>query len=75
VRSRADLVAFVRAMLDGLVTQPDGWENLTLDRFLEALSRWTEDMDGWFLNRGEPVPDEPSWWLVAQMRMAATPYE
>ncbi|WP_457785924.1 DUF7660 family protein [Streptomyces rimosus] len=34
------------------------WENGSLNCCLEALSAWTNDMDGYFLNRGEPVPEQ-----------------
>ncbi|WP_442857041.1 DUF7660 family protein [Arthrobacter sp. YN] len=54
---------------------PEGWENADLESFLEAMSAWTRDMDGYFMNRGEPVPDVPSWQLFAQMLLAAKIYE
>ncbi|WP_455711071.1 DUF7660 family protein [Streptomyces nodosus] len=32
-------------------------------------------MDGYFINRGEPVPDRPDWSLIASMLRAACFYE
>ena len=26
-----------------------------------------EDLDGWFMNRGEAVPTQPTWGLVAEI--------
>ena len=76
VQSREDLASFVDALhADLLGGGVDTWENPTLDRFLEALSGWCADMPGWFKNRGEPVPAQPNWNLVAQMMLAATVYE
>ena len=73
--SRQDLADFIDQFRDSLRRDPESWENNDLDSFLEALSAWTRDMDGYFTNRGEPVPDVPSWRLIAQMLLAARVYE
>ncbi len=44
------------------------WENLSLDRYLEALHAWTEDM-------GERITEPPSWRTFANMLYAAKGYE
>ncbi|MFF3062182.1 hypothetical protein [Streptomyces sp. NPDC057909] len=52
VRTRADLVSYVRQLSQEAQAPSSGWENQSLDRYLEALSAWTSDMDGYFNNRG-----------------------
>ena len=69
--SRQDLADFIDQFRDSLRQDPESWENKGLVSFLEALSAWTREMDGYFINRGEPVPDVPSWRLIAQMLLAA----
>jgi hypothetical protein len=56
VRTRADLVTYIRQLSQEALATSSDWENQTLDRYLEALSAWANDMDGYFINRGEPVP-------------------
>ena len=73
--TRAELAGFIDQLADSFVEQPEVWENDTLERFLRAWSAWLGDMDGFFLNRGEDVPAEPSWQLIAQMLLAARVYE
>ncbi len=75
IKTRNDLSAFVAALRRDLLSSPDDWENATLERYLEALAAWAEDMDGYFLNRGEEIPTEPSWRLVGQLLLAAKYYE
>jgi hypothetical protein len=72
VSSRESLVTFVRDLAKSDKSQ---WENDSLDRYLEALSAWLTDIEGWTGNRGEPTPTQPSWQLVAHMLHAATLYE
>ncbi len=72
---RLDLADLVDQLRDSLNRDPESWENPDLDRFLDALAAWTRDMDGWFMNRGEPAPDAPSWELFGHMLLAAKIYE
>lgn len=71
ISTRQDLAAFILALRHELEQEPEAWENRTLGDFLEALARWTEDMDGYFLNRGEEVPQQPTWQTLALMLRAA----
>lgn len=74
VASRDDFIAFVRDLVKDLQDHPENWENGTLDRYLDTVAAWTEDMEGVFENIGKPVPS-PSWNLFAAILMAATMYE
>lgn len=73
--TRAELAGFLDQLADSLLEEPERWENDRLESFLRGWSAWLNDMDGYFLNRGEPVPDAPSWQLVAQMLLAARVYD
>jgi hypothetical protein len=75
IRSREDFVAFVKAMSKDLRDNPATWESSSLERFLEALGAWVEDMDGYYINQGKPVPQQPDWKVAADMLMAAKMYE
>ena len=75
VRTRHDLARFVDALRRDLDANEEAWENPTLDRYLEALSGWIADMEGWFANRGVPEPEQPDWNLVGHMLYAAKVYE
>jgi hypothetical protein len=59
----------------GLASDPEQWENPNLDRYLEALARVVDDLDGGFMSRGEAVPTQPSWGLVAEILDTAKIYE
>lgn len=59
---------------DDLIANGHTWENPRLERYLEALAGYIQDVDGAFANRGEPMP-EPSWWLIALLLSTAKDYE
>jgi hypothetical protein len=75
IKSREDFIAFVRTLSKDFRENPQSWENDNLERFLEALGSWVEDMDGYYRNQGKPVPQQLDWNTLADMLMAAKMYE
>jgi hypothetical protein len=75
IGSKADLVKFIEALAGDLQAHPEGWENASLERYLNALASWLEDSDGYYRNRGLQPPTSPTWKTVAEMLIAAKMYE
>ena len=75
VKTRQDLGRFIRALAKELDNPDEAWENQDLYSFLEAMAAWVDDMDGYYLNKGEAIPRDPSWGTIAQILLAATAYE
>lgn len=75
VRTREDFVAFTRQLAEFVPSLEEGTSNTDLERYLGALSAWTNDMETYFVNKGEAVPDQPSWSLFARILQAAVIYE
>ena len=75
IQTRADFVLFVRDLLQNLRQKPDDWENQGIEAYLDAIAAWVEDMDGFYLNQGVPVPQQPDWKLLGQILLAAKYYE
>jgi len=54
----------------------DEWENNRLDLFLEAMSRYTADIDGYYKNmEPDQNADVPSWKVFADIMRGAVVYE
>ena len=75
VASREDLVSFLAELRRDLHENRGAWENDNLDAYLEALQAVFTDWNGRFVNRGEPVPDTPTWKLIAEALLSAAVYE
>jgi hypothetical protein len=75
VESREDLIAVLNAMAADLDKHPDEWENASLPRYLEALTAFVGSLDSYYANLGEPMPDQPTWQMVATVLVAASGYE
>jgi hypothetical protein len=74
VESAHDLVAVVTRMRTDLAENPDGWENPTLERFLEAMAAWLAMFPQSYVNTDQVVPN-PDWRFVADVLLAARVYE
>ncbi len=75
IKNKRDFITFVLELRKDFKDNPESWENRDIDAFLEALAAWVDDMDGYYLNIGEPIPTEPSWRHFADMLMGASVYE
>ena len=76
VTDRQTFIQFVEKLRADLLTNPDGWENNQLDRFLEALGSYAKDIQGVYDNTGQDVKaDEPSWQNFANLLKGAAIYE
>lgn len=75
ISTREDFIAFVKALQNDFQNNPQSWENDNLKSFLEALGAWVKDMDGYYLNQGKPVPQEPTWKMLGDILLASKMYE
>jgi hypothetical protein len=75
IETREDLAEFLGLAASDLRSNPQAWENNSLEDFLSAWSAWVMDCPGWFSARGEITPDAPDWKLIGRMVLAARVYE
>jgi len=47
--------------------EPHGWENGTIEAFLDAMHAWATDSDA--------LPTQPTWRVMAQLLLAGKAYE
>jgi hypothetical protein len=75
VTSREELAQFVLALRTDLAEHPDEWENVTLDRYLEALAAYIADAPGWYRNNNIALPPNGDWTFFARVLAGAAIYE
>jgi hypothetical protein len=55
--------------------QGNQWGNGTLPDYLEAIEAWTTDMEEYYVNTGQPIPENVPWQVFADILRAARGYE
>ena len=75
IETREDLVKYLEEFRLSLHSNSEEWDNKDLASFLEGMSAWVADMDGYFSNIGEQCPEKPEWRTFAQILAASKVYE
>lgn len=75
IKTKDDFISFVQLLQEDLKDNPRSWENNTLESYLEAMTSWTESIEQYYINTAQPVPDNISWRVFADILMASTMYE
>jgi hypothetical protein len=77
IKTKDDFVSFVELLLEDLKNSPPEWENNTLESYLDAMGRWTDDMEGYYKNMGINTIeyDKINWRIFADILLAARVYE
>lgn len=76
VTDRQSFILFINSLKNDLDTQPQKWTNLTLSDYFDAISSYTEDLQGYYNNTDQNTnADTPSWKTFADILMAASMYE
>jgi heme oxygenase len=73
--TRDDFVAFLEEFQSDLAKSPNDLEQRSLGDFLEAMTAWTRDMDGYYRNAGLEAPQKPDWQTFADILNGAKVYE
>ncbi|WP_444921819.1 hypothetical protein ACJJID_05465 [Microbulbifer sp. CnH-101-G] len=75
IKTRDDFSKFVLDILNDYKNNSSSWENADLASFLEAIAAWADDMDGFYANQGEEIPENIHWKVFAEILYAARMYE
>ena len=76
VADRQTFIKFLDLLRKDLLDNPESWENKTLLDFLEALSAYTEDIQGYYdIMKLNVNADKPDWSIFADIFKGAKVYE
>ena len=76
VTDRHTFIKFIESLRNDLLENPETWENKTLPDFLEGLSEYAKDIQGYYDNLKLNVnADKPEWQTFADIFKGAKIYE
>lgn len=80
VKDRQSFIRFLQLLQKDFEENKSDWENQDLGSFLEAMTRYGEDIEGYYQNlakqTGEKInPDAPTWRVFADILRGAKVYE
>ena len=76
VTDRQTFIKFLDLLRKDFLDNPENWENLSLSDFLEAMSSYTEDIQGYYDNTNQNInSDNANWSTFADIFKGAKIYE
>jgi hypothetical protein len=80
VADRTSFIEFLGLLKDDLTRNKNNWENKTLEDFLEAMTRYADDIQSYYDNNkndlgGQINADIPSWRVFADILRGSRVYE
>ena len=73
---RLQFINFLEELRTDYLNHPDNWENKNIDDYLEAMIRYTEDIQGYYDNTEQKIDaDKPDWKVFADILKGASIYE
>ncbi|MFC0178757.1 DUF7660 family protein [Thorsellia kenyensis] len=75
IKNKADFLFFINKLKQSLENELESWVNNDLSSYLEALSDWIEGIEQFYINTKQPIPENISWKVFADILMAAKMYE
>ena len=68
IRTKEDFLEFMKLFIPTI-------QESSVNHYLNALTAWTEDMDGYYKNAGRQVPADINWDFIAALLYAGSIYE
>lgn len=76
VQDRQSFIEFVALLRADLISNPENWENKSFEDFFEAMTRYTEDIQGYYDNTKQNIDaDTASWKVFADIVRGSAMYE
>ena len=68
IKSREEFIEFMRFFIKTI-------HDASVRDYLDALTTWAEDMDGYYNNLGKEMPADINWDFIATLLYAGSIYE
>ena len=76
VTDRQSFIEFINLLRQDFIDNSESWGNKNLNDFLQALSSYAEDIQGYYdNNKIDTNADKPNWQTFADILKGATIYE
>lgn len=75
IKDKEDFISFINFLLTDNRVNNDEWENKDILSYLDAISSWVEDMEGYYQNMKIDIPANIDWKFIASLFYVGKIYE
>lgn len=74
--TKKEFIQFIENLRLDFIQNKEQWENKTIEDYLEALSRYTEDINGYYKNTNQDIDlKEIDWKVFSDILKGSSMYE
>ncbi|KUJ50450.1 hypothetical protein [Chryseobacterium sp. JAH] len=74
--TKQEFIHFMENLKTDFIENKEKWENKTIEDYLEAMSRYVEDIDGYYENTNQDIDLEKiDWKVFADLLKGSSIYE
>lgn len=74
--TKQEFIHFMENLKTDFIENKEKWENKTIENYLEAMSRYVEDIDGYYENTNQDIDLEKiDWKVFADLLKGSSIYE
>ena len=75
IKNKEDFVFFINNLQEDNQVRNNEWENKDISSYLESISSWVEDMEGYYKNMKLDIPANIDWKFIAMLFYVGKIYE
>ena len=75
IKNKEDFISFIDILLTDNRVNNDEWENKDILSYLDAISSWVKDMEGYYRNMKLGIPASIDWKFIATLFYVGKIYE
>ncbi|KQM62554.1 hypothetical protein [Chryseobacterium sp. Leaf201] len=74
--TKQQFIEFIENLRTDFIQNKEKWENKTIEDYLEAISRYTEDIDGYYKNTNQHMGlEKVDWKIFSDILKGSSVYE
>lgn len=74
--TKKEFIQFIENLRLDFIQNKEQWENKTIEDYLEAISRYTEDINGYYKNTNQDIDlKEIDWKVFSDILKGSSMYE
>ena len=74
--TKQEFILFIENFRTDFIENKEQWENKSIEDYLEAISRYTEDIDGYYKNTNQDINlEKVDWKVFADILKGSSMYE
>lgn len=75
VKSKTNFTEFINLLINDYKNNKQEWENQTIEEYLDGIKSWIEDMEFYYKNTNQEMPDNINWQFLANILYCGKIYE